>query len=167
MTSDAPQNKSSISKNVGSLSEALTLKKLVQEVQHTLCIDDAYDANSVERFSGLNKGKYDPFGYDLKNGARHRSSTSHYKRNRLRHKLQRIQKEFRFASKHLENYKKLTSREKEIIQLLAAGKNNPEIAGELFICRCTVEQHRKNINRKLRIKSFAQLMRFSYAFDLV
>ena len=74
------------------------------------------------------------------------------------HKLNRIQKEIRFAQDNLNKYQKLTSREREIIKLLAIGNNNPKIAEQLFISRYTVEQHRKNINSKLSVKSFPQLM---------
>ena len=83
------------------------------------------------------------------------------------HKLNRIQKEIRFAQNNLMKYQKLTLREKEIIILLAKGNNNPKIAQQLFISRYTVEQHRKNINAKLNVKSFPQLMLFVYAFDLI
>jgi DNA-binding NarL/FixJ family response regulator len=53
---------------------------------------------------------------------------------------------------------KLTKRECEILELLASGYNNPQIAEKLFISRLTVEQHRKNIIRKLDAKSFVQLI---------
>ncbi len=94
------------------------------------------------------------------------SNDNFYKIN-IRHKLNRIQKEMRFAKDNFIKYKKLTHREKEIITLLAKGNNNPKIADQLFISRYTVEQHRKNINAKLSIKSFSQLMLFVYAFDIV
>ena len=85
----------------------------------------------------------------------------------IRHKLNRIQKEMKFAQNNLIRYQKLTRREKEIIMLLAKGNNNPKIAEQLFISRFTVEQHRKNINAKLNVKSFPQLMPFVYAFDIL
>jgi len=61
----------------------------------------------------------------------------------------------------------LTSREKEIITRLAAGFQNNEIADQLFISKSTVEQHRKNLKRKLEIKRFVDLIRFAQAFDLI
>lgn len=69
-----------------------------------------------------------------------------------------------------ENYKKfvlLTKREKEIISLLTEGKSSPEIADQLFISRHTVSTHRKNIANKLNITSFAELLKFAIAFDLI
>ncbi len=64
-------------------------------------------------------------------------------------------------------FKSLTLREKEIIQLLSKGDSNPEIANKLYISRRTVEQHRKNINRKLDVHRLPQVITFAYAFDLV
>ncbi|WP_164126287.1 response regulator transcription factor [Sphingobacterium luzhongxinii] len=68
------------------------------------------------------------------------------------------------------NYRRfaeLTTREKEIITLLANGKSSNEIADQLFISSHTVSTHRKNIIRKIECKSFADLLRFAMAFDLV
>lgn len=84
----------------------------------------------------------------------------------INYKLNRIHSEIKFVKDHIISYKKLTQREKEIITLLAKGNNNPHIASQLFISRSTVEQHRKNINSKLCVKSFPQLMRYAYAFDI-
>jgi DNA-binding CsgD family transcriptional regulator len=67
------------------------------------------------------------------------------------------------------NYKRfalLTKREKEIIGLLYQGYNNPQIAEKLFISRHTVEQHRKNIKRKLEIKTVVEMIKFAEVFDL-
>jgi DNA-binding NarL/FixJ family response regulator len=50
---------------------------------------------------------------------------------------------------HFTNNLKLTRREKEIIELLAKGKKNKEIATELFLSEHTVKTHRKNIAEKL------------------
>lgn len=67
------------------------------------------------------------------------------------------------------NYKKfaiLTKREKEIISLLSKGKSTTAISDELFISKHTVSTHRKNINLKLDLNSFAELIRFANAFEL-
>jgi DNA-binding CsgD family transcriptional regulator len=68
------------------------------------------------------------------------------------------------------NYRKfaeLTPREKEILTLVVNGKSTQEIAGQLFISVHTVSTHRKNIIGKTDCKSFAELLRFALAFDLV
>ncbi|MBN1623836.1 MAG: hypothetical protein JXN10_04485 [Clostridia bacterium] len=52
----------------------------------------------------------------------------------------------------------ISEREKEIIEALAQGKTNKEIASELFISINTVKTHIKNIYRKLDIKNRVQLL---------
>jgi DNA-binding NarL/FixJ family response regulator len=47
----------------------------------------------------------------------------------------------------------LTSREKEIIRLVAKGSTNKQIADELFIREETVKKHLENIHRKLNAKN--------------
>jgi DNA-binding NarL/FixJ family response regulator len=83
------------------------------------------------------------------------------------HKLKRIKKQENF--KHANNYRfeSQTKREVEILFLLANDFNNPQIADELFISRYTVEQHRKNINKKLSTHSYSQLFQYALAFNLV
>ena len=160
------ENKSNIHRCQQILSDPYKLKKLVGKMQQALDTGPYIDFNSLQRFSYSNNNRYNPFGYDIKKGKKKKYKKLLYTSNCLRHKLIRIQKEFKFVKKNLNNYQELTLREKEIIQLLASGYNNPQIAEHLYISRCTVEQHRKNINFKLKIKSFPNLVHFSYAFDL-
>lgn len=82
-------------------------------------------------------------------------------------RIRRLGEESEFMAKHYRLYRSLTGREREIICLLARGLNNPGIADELTISRKTVEQHRKNINKKLGIHSFVHLLRYAQAFGLV
>ncbi len=82
-------------------------------------------------------------------------------------KLQRILEEDQFIRVNFDRFRQLTPREKEILTLILQGENNSCIADQLFISRRTVEQHRKNINRKLEVSSLADLFKFGYAFDLV
>ena len=72
-----------------------------------------------------------------------------------------------YIRKHYRRFAELTNREKEIIALLANGRSTKDIADELFISSYTVSSHRKNIIRKTDCKSFAELLRFAIAFDLV
>ncbi|WP_270090352.1 helix-turn-helix transcriptional regulator [Sphingobacterium sp. SYP-B4668] len=68
------------------------------------------------------------------------------------------------------NYKifaTLTRREKEIIAMIANGKSSKEIADELFISIHTVNTHRKNVIQKTQCNSFATLLKFAIAFELL
>lgn len=72
-----------------------------------------------------------------------------------------------YLRKYFKRFAALTKREKEIVALVALGHNNPQIAQRLFISRHTVEQHRKNINRKLEFKTFRELIIFTEVFELI
>lgn len=85
----------------------------------------------------------------------------------LSKKMNRIISEELFKRNHLRNFEDLTLREEEILKLLAEGMNNPQISKRLFISRRTVEQHRKNINRKLDIHTFRDILDYAFAFDLI
>lgn len=83
------------------------------------------------------------------------------------HKLRRIRRQENFRQLHMIKFDSLTKREIEVIYMLAKGHNNPQIAESLCISRHTVEQHRKNINRKLGIHSYFQLFQYALAFNLI
>jgi len=55
----------------------------------------------------------------------------------------------------------LTTREREIIKLIAEGKSSKEIGELLFISNRTVQHHRANIQRKLNIKKTADLVKYA------
>jgi two-component system nitrate/nitrite response regulator NarL len=61
----------------------------------------------------------------------------------------------------------LTSREIEIVKLIAAELNNAQIGDKLFISERTVETHRKNIFRKTAIKSVAGLIKYAMERKLI
>lgn len=54
-----------------------------------------------------------------------------------------------------------TSREREIIQLLAEGSSNKEVASALGISEKTVETHRAAVMRKLGLHSIGELVRYA------
>jgi DNA-binding NarL/FixJ family response regulator len=58
---------------------------------------------------------------------------------------------------------KLTSREAELLQLIAEGHGNKQIASELEISIKTVEKHRQHLMEKLNIHDIAGLTRFAIA----
>jgi FixJ family two-component response regulator len=53
----------------------------------------------------------------------------------------------------------LTPREREVLELLADGKQNKVMAGELGLSQRTVEIHRSNVMDKMQARSVAQLVR--------
>ena len=55
----------------------------------------------------------------------------------------------------------LTEREVEIIKLIVKGNSNPDIAEKLFLSIHTVYTHRKNIMRKLKLKSPVELVLYA------
>lgn len=83
-------------------------------------------------------------------------------------------------AKHLEHQKsldrsgnlktraaQLTSREMEVLQLIAEGKANKETAGELGIGLKTVEKHREHLMEKLNIHDTAGLTRYAISAGII
>ena len=61
----------------------------------------------------------------------------------------------------------LTSRECEVLQLIAEGKTNKQIAAELCISIKTVEKHRQQVMNRLNLHDIAGLTRYAIAKGLV
>ncbi len=66
-----------------------------------------------------------------------------------------------------EKLKQLTDREKEVLLLVAKGKTNAEIAGQLFLSDATVKSHISNIFTKLDLRDRVQAVIFCYECGLV
>ena len=64
-------------------------------------------------------------------------------------------------------YSILSSREREVLQLLAEGKSVKEIAACLSISISTVETHRRHMKTKLNLDSLADLVRFAIREGLI
>jgi DNA-binding NarL/FixJ family response regulator len=62
---------------------------------------------------------------------------------------------------------RLTSREREIVQLLSEGKTSKEVASALGISVKTAETHRANIMRKLEIHSVSELVRYAVRNQII
>ena len=56
---------------------------------------------------------------------------------------------------------RLSGREREIVQLLAEGKSNKEVAAQLNISIRTVENHRAKVMEKLNLNSFSELVKYA------
>ena len=61
----------------------------------------------------------------------------------------------------------LTSREAEVLQLIAEGKANKQIAAELCISIKTVEKHRQQLMNKLNLHEVASLTRYAVSRGIV
>jgi NarL family two-component system response regulator LiaR len=68
---------------------------------------------------------------------------------------------------HVELHEELTSREMEILLLMAEGKSNQEIADELFIALKTVKTHVSNILSKLQVQDRTQAVIYAFKHSLV
>ena len=62
---------------------------------------------------------------------------------------------------------RLTAREREVVQLLAEGNSNKEVAVRLGISVKTAEAHRGNIMRKLNLHSVAELVHYAVRNQIV
>jgi two-component system response regulator NreC len=60
-----------------------------------------------------------------------------------------------------DSYDLLTPREREVLQLVAEGKSNKEVATILNLSVYTVETHRSNIMEKLKLKSLPELILYA------
>jgi len=71
------------------------------------------------------------------------------------------------AKKDQATFPFITRREKEVLQLVADGFTNSEIADKLFISSATVDTHRKSLLAKFNMKNTAALVRFVTQHNLI
>ena len=55
----------------------------------------------------------------------------------------------------------LTARERDVLPLVVAGRQNKQIAHELNLSEMTVKVHRSQVMRKMRAKSLVDLVRMA------
>jgi len=60
-----------------------------------------------------------------------------------------------------QRFASLTTREREIMALLAAGRSNKQIAGQMGISEVTTRVHRKQVMQKMGARSLADLVRMA------
>ena len=60
-----------------------------------------------------------------------------------------------------DTYEILTNREREVLQLLAEGKSNKEVASILNLSVYTVETHRTNLMQKLNLHNTAEIVLYA------
>jgi two-component system, NarL family, response regulator NreC len=66
-----------------------------------------------------------------------------------------------------DSFELLTAREREVLQLLAEGKTNKEVASILEISLYTVESHRTNLMQKLNLHNTAEIVLYAVRKNLV
>lgn len=66
-----------------------------------------------------------------------------------------------------DSYDLLTDREKEVLQLLAEGRSNKEVAGMLDVGVSTIETHRANLMQKLNLHSAAEIVLYAVRKRLI
>ena len=71
-----------------------------------------------------------------------------------------------YDKENLSKIKLLTQREKEVLITLSSGKLSKEIAETLNISVNTVEQHKKNIKKKLELTTVGELVNFALSTNL-
>jgi DNA-binding NarL/FixJ family response regulator len=105
---------------------------------------------------------------------KHLLETTRHHRDRLDRMLQelgRVRELKQAASMTVKsvpsNYGRLTSREAEVLQLIAEGYANKQIAAELAISMKTVEKHRQHLMAKLDLHDTAGVTRYAICAGVV
>ena len=66
-----------------------------------------------------------------------------------------------------ESHKKLSDREMEVLTLVSEGQTTKEIAEQLFVSARTVETHRVNMMKKLKVQNTAELIKKAAHLNLI
>jgi DNA-binding NarL/FixJ family response regulator len=66
-----------------------------------------------------------------------------------------------------DSYNLLTDREKEVLQLLAEGRSNKEVAMQLDVGLSTIETHRGNLMQKLNLHNTAEIVLYAVRKGLI
>lgn len=67
----------------------------------------------------------------------------------------------------LQNIPIISSREKEVLELIAEGFTNPQIADKLFVSTHTVDSHRKSLLIKFSVNNTASLIKQAVKYNLI
>ncbi len=89
------------------------------------------------------------------------------KMKHIQNKAERLLAENKFFKENLHKYLSVGKRGKEVLKLVALGKSSAEISKELNISVDTVNTHRKNLKKKLKISNTFEFMEYAQAYDLI
>jgi DNA-binding NarL/FixJ family response regulator len=135
-------------------------KRILKEFPHTriLAVTTLTDPDTINRImeAGIHGYVEKDVEIDLLEKAMVRvASGGHFKTNRANEAIS-------YLDKSPDSYTKfLSSREQEVLRLVAKGKTSKEVAGQLEISQRTVENHRYNIMKRLDLHSSADLIRYA------
>lgn len=85
----------------------------------------------------------------------------------LAEKAERLMEENLLLKDNYQRYASLTAREKELLQYIASGVKTAEISDRVYISEKTLNTHRRNIKKKLGVKSHYDMIKLAQAFNLV
>ncbi len=86
---------------------------------------------------------------------------------KLLEKLTNTEEKQKETNEQYKNYNKLTSREQEIMRMLAEGIHVLDIAKNLSISRKTVENHRANLMNKLDLNNAIDLVKYAARIGII
>ena len=66
-----------------------------------------------------------------------------------------------------DSYDLLSEREKEVLQLLAEGKSNKEVASVLNLSPYTIESHRTSLMQKLNLHNTAEIVLYAVRKNII
>jgi DNA-binding NarL/FixJ family response regulator len=129
--------------------------------------DDAYVKNAVES-GAMGFLLKQTSAYDVCRAIREVHRGNKFFSSSIAKRLQERDRRFpdRCGSLKVRNIE-LSSRETEVLQLIAEGKANKETAAELGISIKTVEKHRENLMAKLHIHDTAGLTRYAISAGII
>lgn len=135
------------------------VNKLTRVVVLSMHNDEAYVVEAL-RNGALGYVLKDSTKFELITAIRKAAENQHYLSEPFAKKA--IEMYTKMASvEDSDPYSTLTTREREVLQLVAQGLSNNEVGLKLSISPRTVEVHRANVMRKLDLKSQADLIRFA------
>ena len=82
-------------------------------------------------------------------------------------KAERLLEENNFLRTNYHVFDSLTSREKEVLKLMAMGLSSVQMSKKLNISELTANTHRRNIKNKLNVETNYDITRYAQAFDLI